>query len=288
MITYLQKILLSDNKTIMSLDMVRFNVQIFDSDKLVELGQLLQWAQIFQYKNYKTYKTFKLFAYKDLFSFWDDEKFANFSFGFGLATNDKIDLMKGFIEFNPNKSYEFVKPFLERLSHLCEFELVRYDIAIDLKIDRSLVWLLRDDKRRYMKHNTLISTNSFDVTEYLGVRNTGGFVKLYNKQIESNLDYSLTRLELTCDDAYFSTFQKRLPKIYISDLSLFDIDKLDDTEKILFALMTELNDFSKLNFLPRIRKQKLKKIFDRKLLHVTDKDFSQIIDLINKIKGVEL
>lgn len=43
------------------------------------------------------------------------------------------------------------------------------------------------------------SVISNGITEYLGVKNTPGYVKVYDKAAEMNLSGVLTRIELTCD-----------------------------------------------------------------------------------------
>lgn len=287
---YLKKLKIDDYNNCISLDMVRFNF-VIQKNKISDFGSLMRWATTTGYINYKNYKSFKLFAYKELFSFQSDNS-EQFTLGFGLVTGCANDLQKGFIEFNPNKSYYFVKPFLKQLkiiasSNIETFELVRFDLALDLEIERSLVFLLRDDKRRYMKHNTLISSNNFDLTEYLGTRNTGGFVKLYNKQIESNLDRPLTRLEITLDDTSFEVFSKRMPKLYFFDTNYLH-QNFDEDDKVILSLMLELGSFERINFLKRTRKQKFKQLLDSKIINIKEEHFNFIINLIEDIKNVIL
>ena len=51
------------------------------------------------------------------------------------------------------------------------------------------------DRRMYIERR-----HGAEFTQYLGAKSSRvGRVKLYNKQAESNLDYPLTRLELTLD-----------------------------------------------------------------------------------------
>lgn len=74
-------------------------------------------------------------------------------------------------------------------------------------------------------------------TEYLGKRSNVGFVKLYNKSIESKLDYDLSRLEITCEPNVHDFFQY-VPNVYYIGLSSqlgMDIESLNDTDKYILT-----------------------------------------------------
>ena len=115
----------------------------------------------------------------------------------GLVFNDPKgapNTGRGFIEFNPNKlmGLQVFAKFYEKLLGLCERVILeRFDLAIDIPDRRVLFQLLRD-RRKYEYHD------SGSVTEYLGLKNKPGRVKLYDKAAESGLEIPLTRLELTC------------------------------------------------------------------------------------------
>ena len=71
--------------------------------------------------------------------------------------------------------------------------ICRYDIAIDVPYAREDIRLIKDRRKKSLEMNS-----ERDKTEYLGVRDTAGRVKVYNKALESELDDStLTRVEVT-------------------------------------------------------------------------------------------
>lgn len=131
-------------------------------------------------------------------------------FGFGFNGTNREDSLKGFIEFNPNKIDYVQKMTIDTVCGLCHsVEVTRCDVAIDIPMNRRLCHLVKDN-RHYTKE-----TSSLDnTTEYLGRRNTVGRVKVYNKKLESNLDYELTRLEITTEPN-IALFRAHLPKVRV-------------------------------------------------------------------------
>jgi len=74
--------------------------------------------------------------------------------------------------------------------------IARFDLAIDIPIDRSKCFLVKD-RRLYIERK-----HGIEFTQYLGAKSSSvGRVKLYNKTAEAKLDYPLTRLELTLNPA---------------------------------------------------------------------------------------
>ncbi len=72
-------------------------------------------------------------------------------------------------------------------------QIKRYDLAIDMPVDRSSAYLMPVGGRHYCK----IISSQGATTEYIGQRQHGGYIKLYDKAAESGLSGPLTRLELT-------------------------------------------------------------------------------------------
>ncbi|WP_227791443.1 hypothetical protein [Eggerthella lenta] len=110
----------------------------------------------------------------------------------------KVNMNRGFIEFNPNKVagdkrfWRLLEKLAPCVSHA---RLKRFDLAYDLPTSR-LDCRLSKDRRMYK------SVISNGITEYLGVKNTPGYVKVYDKAAEMNLSGVLTRIELTCDGGW--------------------------------------------------------------------------------------
>jgi len=137
---------------------------------------------------------------------------------------------RGFIEFNPNKVFQipqFQSDFEVVKAHMRFADLARYDLAIDMPIMRNKVAMIKDN-RRY----ECIRKSALDFTETLGIRNSIGRVKLYNKQIESDLGYPLTRLEITGD-----ADSMNIP-------SVVDLSKVTKSSKDLITSVLLNDDFT--------------------------------------------
>ena len=128
-----------------------------------------------------------------------------------------------------------------------------------------------------------------DLTQYLGQRNSGGFVKLYNKAKELGIgDYGLTRLELTFDwdfkDFHFA--QTFMPTVYVFDDWQMDVD-IKDTDKVL--LLACLGNMEYIDMLGRDKRKKIRDIISGHSLTLALEEFkyntilSQIDDWVNGI-----
>ena len=137
---------------------------------------------------------------------------------------------------------------LEKIRSFCStYEVARWDLAVDVPFDRSNLHL-KKDRRKYELHEHSYN----DRTEYLGVRNSVGRVKVYNKTVESKLDYLLSRIEVTCGSLNVYTdkdkFDRILPDVLLlENQQNFLLADLKDTDKVLFstlndALLFTLND----------------------------------------------
>lgn len=201
--------------------------------------------------------------------------------GIGFNGALREDSLKGFCEFNPNKCMPHFSSDLDfLLSCSSECKVVRFDLAIDIHVPRSCV-VLDKDSRIY----SLKMRNRQDITEYLGVRNSGGFVKLYNKTIESNLDYSLTRLEITseCD---FEKMCSHLPVINVvqdtGQLSFLNFSSLNDTDIVLVKLLLDIEPNKRLLYLSQLGRGKRQKIapYLTQTSYVFEYDFDIIKNII--------
>lgn len=153
--------------------------------------------------------------------------------GVGLVGSGKVDLTKGFFEFNPNKlggvkEFYGIRQTLDAAG--ARFETSRFDMAFDLPGKRSLYQLVKD-RRKYEYHN------GGAISEYLGQRNKVGRVKLYDKQKESKLSKPLTRLEITVGEE-FSTAVKAWPRL----LGLETIKGMTSTNIAVAAMLKRLSE----------------------------------------------
>lgn len=228
---------------------------------------------------------FSDFKYKCMFSINYEHGVLRLGYCFnGVSSDDKL---KGFLDFNPNKcmdSNQCIDDLKYLRSLCCVFDLARWDLAIDIPLDRSNVHLVKD-RRKYELHEHSYN----DRTEYLGVRNTAGRVKLYNKTVESKLDYLLTRLEVTLGTIDYvkkkNDILRLLPEILTIDTQQnMCIDDLKDTDKVLIQLINSC-DYPMYYFkqLGRDKRHKLKPyIFDKNIK--LEYDYECIIKCCDFIK----
>lgn len=236
-ISYFKPIKTAD-KQIYSLDMIRLNIDFgTNTERAVNFLQSLSDSdlryQIDYYPSFKPYKYRHLWAIKIL----DDD--TSFSIGLDLGRNNE-DKHNGFIEFNPNKCHNN-KAFEEFWDTFRVFTvtraLIRYDVAIDIPVRRGLVKLIKDGKKMYQ----LIEKDD-GITEYQGQRSHGGFVKVYDKTKESNLEENITRVEITLEKN--TDIEKAFPKVHIMDeqMSLSLDDNFTSTERVLISLLKNCDE----------------------------------------------
>lgn len=204
-----------------SCDMVRIRFEFRHSD----FENLIKYFT----KSYRIdIKVFPLctsdFKYRHLFQITYDK--SSMSVGIGFNGSNREESFYGFAEFNPNKCFVSDQCFYDLqilFSYSWKYELVRWDLAVDIPVGRKYLSLVKDG-RRY--ENVLYSADNR--TEYLGVRNEPGRVKLYNKALEDKYQDAaeLTRLELTCSGEWgVNEIVAKLPFV----------DTLKDQNELIFA-----------------------------------------------------
>lgn len=183
------------------------------------------------------------------------------------------------LDFNPSKvgdNIVFAYFHAMLVSRAIHIDFKRFDVAIDIPVDRVNVWL-REDQRFYK----LFKASASNKTEYLGERDSHGHVKLYNKQLESKLQYPLTRLEITMDYELcsFTEFSRVFPYVSCFDdgQMVFDDYKLNSTDRLL--VWTCLNFPDKLSDLDFHMKKKIGRIIERyvHVLEPSEKLYNQIL-----------
>lgn len=232
----------------------------------------------------------KTFAYRHLFTFSYSD-FSDISFSIGLQFNGlkKSEFQKCFLEFNPNKclssvGYSWFKTFFNFfVDNQIKFNLCRYDLAIDIPVNRLQVSLLKDNRTYQLYYGNVIKNGVGDFTEYLGTRNKNGFVKIYNKTIESNLNYNLTRVESTLDSLDYNNFLNVLPNIsYLKNDFQFDLKQSDFA--VLQLLLQQPQPYLYLSMFGRDKKQKFKDILGSCIkLQLDYCDFVKIKNFIQRI-----
>lgn len=180
------------------------------------------------------YHTSKIYSFEHLYSFKSSDKEKSFTIAFSRPDTHKFN-SDGFLDFNPNKISQwnfflmFYKSFLQ---YACDISIKRYDLAIDLPVDRNVVKLIKDRRSyHYLKDRS--------VTEYLGKRSNHNFLKIYDKRYESDLDYDLTRIEITAEIGQNISFPDIRLKRNKSGISVSD---LNVTDAVLFELLQQVED----------------------------------------------
>lgn len=247
----------SDNNYIYSIDNVRINFEL-KHDALIDFQYYFSNINRIDIIEYPL--CFSDFKYKCMMSINYQAGVLRLGYCFnGVSSDDKL---KGFLDFNPNKCMNDKQCIhdLEKLRSYCStYEVTRWDLAVDVPTDRSNLHL-KKDRRKYELHEHSYN----DRTEYLGVRNAVGRVKIYNKTVESKLDYLLSRIEITCGSLNVyrdkEKFDRILPNVLLlenqQNIILAD---LKDTEKVLVQLINS-SDYPMYYFnqLGRKMKNKLK------------------------------
>lgn len=166
------------------------------------------------------------------------------TFGWGLALRyGKIDESTAFVEFNPNKVAG--DPLLWRLldaisRYACKASLVRFDLAYDIPAAKNDCHVTKDGR----VYKCVIGKS---MTEYLGVKNTPGYVKVYDKAAEAGLSEGpLTRIELTCDGEWDAAkiVGKKWPQVHawteLADDAEGVSDKTKSWMRVLGLALSEL------------------------------------------------
>lgn len=182
------------NGSICSLDMVRIRLVLNGNDE--DVACMEGRVQSFQSDTYAQYDSLRSvpghYAHLYTLGFGD----SSVSLGVGqFLKGAKADMNRGFLEFNPNKVghdgrfWRFLDIVGASVKHA---DLVRYDFAVDIPVARYTV-RTRKDRRKYAYEQ------GATLTEYLGIRNSVGRVKVYDKGAELGVKgMVLTRVELTC------------------------------------------------------------------------------------------
>lgn len=219
-----------------------------------------------------TFREQYLFKFENGTSFW---------LGHGLiGTSIMVERYR--LEFNPNKvgSDPHFVAIHELLVHNCRkpmSRIARFDLAIDIPVERTKCFLVKD-RRLYIERR-----HGVEYTQYLGARSSAaGRIKLYNKTAEAELEYPLTRLELTLNPAT-SYENVNFPKVYCIKTSNIsdEVVKLTDTER--FILNALLQGFGTLNDLGRKTRAKIETLLKHHVqqIRISSDAYSCILAQLN-------
>lgn len=288
--------LLSGDK-VLSCDNIRLNLKFMSLESMhlfcVHVKDL--------YLNH--YDSFKDFSFRHLFVF--QGAFSTFTVGVFLNGLNSDQSLSGFLDFNPNKvlgnvwygdgfinavdtsfedsskesdGYELFMYVWELLRHCClHMEVKRYDFAVDVQCDRRRIQLFKEDQRRYSQ----FWKSADNYTEYLGTKNVGGRVKVYNKSVESELDYSLTRIECTCDSFKYDRFLKCFPKVYYR--RLVNLGQEGVMVQLLSQVPSSDLDFYMKQLSPNSRK-KYRALLVQEPVTVSEEDFKKVVAKVKQFE----
>lgn len=287
MLEYYNKIELQNN-CILSCDMLRLSFEMSE-DKQKQFNRFINSHNFMDMGlNIKFYTNLQTFKYRNLITIEKNKKSFAIGVGFNGLTANKNSC---FIEFNPNKTMDLARPYLEFIKNnsLYGLTFVRCDMAIDIPISKNMITISKDSRKlsriyRYDLHSKDLN----NCTEYLGCRSNNGFVKLYNKQIESNLNYVLTRLEITLDSLEYKNFQKCMPNIhFLKNINLCDMAMLNDTDRVLMLLLLESDKpYDLINMLGRGKKEKFKSLLSNNNTELFEITFNLYMQFVINIKNI--
>lgn len=235
-------------------------------------------VSVSSWESYKpgTFRQQTLFRIDEDRSFW---------MGHGLIGNGTlIDRYR--LDCNPNKvgndpNLKLIREFLVRNSRGSLCRIPRFDLAIDIPVDRNKCFLVKD-RRLYIERR-----HGQEYTQYLGSKSsTVGRVKLYNKSLEADLDYPLTRLELTLDPKI--PYEKvNFPTVWCLSNQQMALDGLKVTETEKFIVNALLQGYGTLNDLGRKTRAKIEKLLKNYIrkIEITEETFSKILQQLKEFGG---
>jgi hypothetical protein len=211
----------------------------------------------------------------------DDDR--SFWLGIGLVGNGVLE-DRFRLDFNPNKvandaNFQMIHQFLIRNSREVYRKIPRFDLAIDIPVERNRCFLVKD-RRMYIERR-----HGSEFTQYLGSKSsTVGRVKLYNKAIEADLNYPLTRLELTLDPTL--GYEKiSFPTVYYIDSNDHTDDPVRITDTERFILNALLQGYGSLDGLGRKTRKKMEELLRSyvKKVEITKVIYPKIIEQLNEL-----
>ena len=230
--------------TVYSIDMVRLKLDFSGKEYLDVFLEWLSGINDIYIERHPV--SHKAYAYRNLFQITCKSNNCSFVIGLSLNGSNPESYYLGFMEFNPNKvseTEEFQEIFL-KLQECCFCaEIIRWDLAVDVPERRDMCEFSLDG---YDGPYHLHEKSALDKTECLRKRNKHGYVKLYNKQKESGLDYELTRLEITVDGkATYTDFSKICPEVIVKGdgnrKNFYKNPKLFKTDIVLLEMLMLLD-----------------------------------------------
>lgn len=242
---------------ILSIDKVVIDYRLTGPPALDGLMKFLGMLPIRMAVSTKTWSCFRWATFRENYTVGFRDRN---SFWLGVGFNGvKTEYVRTRLEFNPNKcahhkAFLDVLAFLSQHTRLMQTAIKRYDLAVDIPVQRDNAKLIKDGRvysdRRHGK----------EWTEYLGSKSSAvGRCKLYNKQAEAGLNSPLTRLEVTLDPT--TSFDALpWPKAYYIQRQQIGMEELTITDTERFILSALLAGFGSTKELCRKTREKMDKL----------------------------
>lgn len=234
---YVHPIEVDDSGRVVSVDMVRLRVRFPGADLGEGLAGIASMLPSTDAGGYRSFTAQSVPGrYRILSTYVMGE--SSVTLGVGLVGGTgKVDMTQGFVEFNPNKvaqpnCVDTFRRWCTRVGmYVKDSELLRWDLAYDVPIARDHLRLEKDRRHYKLEQGTAL-------TEYLGVRNSPGYVKVYDKAAELGLDdVCLTRVELTCKGSWgLDDIELHWPTVYGVRTSF---EGLSNTNRLLVGLLAD-------------------------------------------------
>lgn len=202
---------------------------------------------------------------------WNIEVEEGKSFYFGFCHNteqkisERLEPEYNFtIEFNPNKLKDN-KLIMYLLGLSGHWEIVRYDLAVDIRVNILDLIIDKSGKRKMM-----CFSNGYDDKTYTIGSSGNGHIKIYNKKKESDLHItgSLTRIEITNEcsdmpvkDIVLFRYINPFPDIYLNEY-VYSLSDYENKDKTLYAILYAIQNGYPINDLSRVYRQRIKKMLD--------------------------
>lgn len=253
-----------------------------DKNNMTYSIDMLRVKTYMTYEEYNSLDFYMRTYYKDnIKRFWISDRPQSFRYNWNIEVGDGQSFYFGFchnseeklperlepeynftVDFNPNKlkGHPLIKHLLG-LGH--KWYIVRFDLAIDLRVNITDLIIDKSGKRKYMVYGQGLDNKTYT----LGASG-GGHIKIYNKKAESDVSItgSLTRIEITVDandfyvgDIIVWSYPFGFPEIYLNQY-VYSLSDLETADRTTLALLFAVQNGYPINDLTKTYRQKLKKM----------------------------
>ena len=218
-------------------------------DHILEWLDSVQFWQDNQIDTEAYHSDFKLGNYRHTLIFKEKggASFAILAGRFCCESSKKQIAPEIVLDVNPNKVTTDLWHYVARilLAKAYKVSLQRFDLALDLPINRNLLHMSPRSRSKYTRIDSTLDQEiikGFSRTEYQGNRQKHGAVKLYDKSYEIRIDnpsiaeFDCSRIEITIVPQKYKGLSPLLPDVY-SDAPLQLSDEFENLEFCVKAMI---------------------------------------------------